>query len=74
MEVGVHSLRAGLSRYLALVRRGGTVTVTDRGQVIARIVPQGFRPLWNDSSPKGGCGLRSASSVRRRHRCPLRGS
>lgn len=41
MEVGVHSLRAGLSRYLALVRRGGTVTVTDRGQVIARIVPAG---------------------------------
>ncbi|TDP64986.1 type II toxin-antitoxin system Phd/YefM family antitoxin [Actinokineospora alba] len=39
MRVDVSMLRSGLSRYLALVRRGGTVTVIDRGQVIARIVP-----------------------------------
>lgn len=41
MEVGVRALRDGLSRHLAEVRRGGTVTVTDHGQVIARIVPAG---------------------------------
>lgn len=41
MEVGIRALRNGLSRHLAEVRRGRTVTVTDHGQVIARIVPAG---------------------------------
>jgi prevent-host-death family protein len=39
MDVGVRELRDGLSRYLAAVRAGGTVTVTDHGRTIARIVP-----------------------------------
>lgn len=39
MEVGIRALRDGLSRHLAAVRRGQTVTVTDHGRVIARIVP-----------------------------------
>jgi prevent-host-death family protein len=39
VEVGIRALRDGLSRHLAEVRRGGTVTVTDHGRVIARIVP-----------------------------------
>ena len=37
--VGVRELRDGLSRYLAEVRTGQTVTVTDHGKPIARIVP-----------------------------------
>ncbi|WP_409331880.1 type II toxin-antitoxin system Phd/YefM family antitoxin [Trujillonella humicola] len=37
--VGVRELRDGLSRYLAEVRTGGTVTVTDHGRPVARIVP-----------------------------------
>lgn len=41
MEVGIRALRDGLSRYLAEVRGGHTVTVTDHGQVIARILPAG---------------------------------
>ncbi|HEX5493152.1 MAG TPA: type II toxin-antitoxin system prevent-host-death family antitoxin [Mycobacteriales bacterium] len=41
MEVGIRALRDGLSRHLAEVRRGHTVTVTDHGTVIARIVPAG---------------------------------
>ncbi|MGH3902902.1 MAG: type II toxin-antitoxin system Phd/YefM family antitoxin [Pseudonocardiaceae bacterium] len=41
MEVGIRALRDGLSQHLAEVRRGRTVTVTDHGQVIARIVPAG---------------------------------
>lgn len=41
MEVGIRALRDGLSRHLAEVRRGRTVTVTDHGRVIARIVPAG---------------------------------
>ena len=41
MEVGVRALRDALSKHLAEVRRGRTVTVTDHGRVIARIVPAG---------------------------------
>jgi len=39
MEVGVRALRDGLSKHLAEVRAGHTVTVTDHGRPIARIVP-----------------------------------
>jgi len=39
MKVGVRELRDGLSRHLATVRSGKTLTVTDHGQPIARIVP-----------------------------------
>lgn len=39
MEIGVRELRDQLSRYLAQVRDGRTVTVTDHGRPIARIVP-----------------------------------
>lgn len=41
MRVGVKDLRDGLSRHLAAVHQGATVTVTDHGQPIARIVPVG---------------------------------
>lgn len=39
MKVGVRDLRDGLSRHLAAVRGGQTITVTDHGKPIARIVP-----------------------------------
>lgn len=39
MSVGVRELRDGLSRHLAHVRAGHTVTVTDHGVPVARIVP-----------------------------------
>lgn len=39
MNVGVRELRDNLSRHLAQVRSGHTVTVTDHGRPIARIVP-----------------------------------
>lgn len=39
MEIGVRDLRDHLSRHLADVRSGRTVTVTDHGKPIARIVP-----------------------------------
>lgn len=38
-SVGIRELRDGLSRHLAAVRAGSTVTVTDHGRPIARIVP-----------------------------------
>jgi prevent-host-death family protein len=41
MDVGIRELRDGLSRYLDRVREGGTITITDHGKPIARIVPVG---------------------------------
>ncbi len=41
MRIGVRELRDGLSRHLAHVRDGHTVTVTDHGVPVARIVPIG---------------------------------
>jgi prevent-host-death family protein len=44
--VGIKELRDGLSRYLAEVRNGRTITVTDHGRPVARIVPtEGPTPL-----------------------------
>ncbi len=37
--VGVAELKAALSSYLARVREGETVTVTDHGRPVARLVP-----------------------------------
>ncbi|MFC4942472.1 type II toxin-antitoxin system Phd/YefM family antitoxin [Pseudonocardia sp. GCM10023141] len=41
MDIGIRELRDGLSRYLDAVKDGRTVTVTDHGKPIARIVPVG---------------------------------
>ena len=38
-EVGVRELRDQLSRYLASVRDGAEITVTDHGRAVARLVP-----------------------------------
>lgn len=38
-EAGIRDLRDHLSRYLERVRSGEELTVTDRGQPIARLVP-----------------------------------
>jgi prevent-host-death family protein len=39
VEVGIRALRDGLSKHLAEVRKGHTVTVTEHGRAVARIVP-----------------------------------
>ena len=41
MDIGVRELRDGLSRHLASVREGHTITVTDHGRPVARIMPAG---------------------------------
>lgn len=40
-SVGVRELRDALSAHLAKVREGHTITVTDHGRPVARIVPVG---------------------------------
>ncbi len=39
MEVGVRELRENLSRYLARVRAGEEMVITNRGRAIARVLP-----------------------------------
>jgi prevent-host-death family protein len=39
MDVGIKELRDNLSRHLASVQDGRTVTITDHGRPIARLVP-----------------------------------
>ncbi len=39
VEVGIRELRLNLSRYVARVRMGTEVIVTDRGQPVARLGP-----------------------------------
>lgn len=39
MDVGIRDLRNSLSRQLAAVRQGETVTVTDHGRPVARLMP-----------------------------------
>jgi prevent-host-death family protein len=41
MEVGIRELRADLSRFVKRVREGEEILVTDRGRVVARLVPAG---------------------------------
>jgi len=39
-RIGVRELRQHASRYLARVKRGETIEITERGTPIARLVPQ----------------------------------
>ena len=41
VDIGVRDLRDHLSRHLTKVREGHTITVTDHGRPVARIVPVG---------------------------------
>jgi len=40
-SVGVRELRQSLSKYLDRVKAGEALTVTERGRVVARLVPAG---------------------------------
>jgi prevent-host-death family protein len=52
MDVGIRELKANLSRYLARVRAGERVVVTDRGIPVARI-----EPVQTDQRPDALRGL-----------------
>ena len=51
-RIGVRELRQHASRYLALVARGERVEVTDRGRLVALLVPVRGAP-WDDLLDSG---------------------
>lgn len=56
MRIGVRELRQHASRYLALVQQGEVVEVTDRGRLVARIVPTEGDD-WEQLVARGGVTL-----------------
>ena len=42
-KVGSRELKNRLGRYLGQVKKGKTITVTDRGKPVARLIPTGER-------------------------------
>lgn len=46
-SVSITTLKSRLSQYLAIVKEGGEVLVTERGRPIARLVPE-KRTGWDD--------------------------
>lgn len=49
--VGLRELKNRLSEYIREVRRGESVIVTDRGEIVAEIVPPGLRSEPSDVPP-----------------------
>jgi prevent-host-death family protein len=72
VSVGVRELRDGLSRHLAKVRAGATVTVTDHGRPVARIVPVSGPNALERLTAEGR--IRAPATGRRRPPKPVRSS
>ncbi len=53
MDVSVTELRANLAAFLDKVQAGDEITITDRGQPIARIVPAGWAQRLRELEAKG---------------------
>jgi|ERR1700689_735383 len=55
-KVGVRELRQNLSRYLERVKDGETLTVTERGREVARLIPShpDVDPLYLELAEKYG--------------------
>lgn len=58
-KVGVRELRQNLSRYLERVKEGETLTVTERGHEVARLVPSypGVNPRYIELAEKFGATI-----------------
>ena len=69
MDVGVRELRANLSRWLEKVKEGEVIVVTERGEPIARIVPDPSRSKFDRLVAEGR--ITPAKSAKRRPLPPL---
>ena len=73
--VGVRELRQNLSRYLERVKDGETLTVTERGREVARLVPShpGVDPYYLKLAEKYGATIPTANLVETIANLPPRG-
>lgn len=69
-RIGVRQLRQNASRYLAMVKGGDTVEVTERGKLVALLVPPGGSRSTRDRLIAAG-RLVPATSPTGRLRSPL---
>lgn len=60
-RIGVRELRQNASRYLALVKAGETVEVTERGELVALLAPAGPARTARDRLIAAGRLIPSAS-------------
>jgi prevent-host-death family protein len=72
VNIGVRELRDGLSRHLAQVRSGHTVTVTDHGEPVGRIVPIGVPNALERLVAEGR--VQPAATRKRPAPTPIKGS
>ncbi|MGI8778932.1 MAG: type II toxin-antitoxin system Phd/YefM family antitoxin [Solirubrobacteraceae bacterium] len=58
-SVGVRELRQNLSKYLDRIKAGESLTVTERGQEVARLVPSGptVDPYYQELAAKFGATI-----------------
>jgi prevent-host-death family protein len=72
--VGVRELRQNLSRYLERVKAGETLTVTERGQEVARLVPSGpdIDPYYLELAEKYGATIPKGDLVETSRNLPPR--
>lgn len=61
--VGVRELRQNLSRYLEKVKQGETLTVTERGQEVARLIPSApeMDPYYRELAKRFGATVPKGS-------------
>ena len=64
-RIGVRELRQNASRYLALVKAGETVEVTERGELIALLAPAGGSRTARDQMVAAGRIVPAASPTGR---------
>ncbi|MGH1564684.1 type II toxin-antitoxin system Phd/YefM family antitoxin [Mumia sp. DW29H23] len=72
MDVGIRELRDGLSKHLASVREGRTITVTDHGRPVARIIPVGAPTKLEQLVAEGK--VTPAARRKGRRRAPIKAS
>ncbi len=71
-RIGVRELRQNASRYLALVKAGETVEVTERGELIALLSPPGPERSTRDRLVSAGKLVPATNpSGRLRSSCPV---
>ena len=73
-RIGVRELRQNASRYLALVKAGETVEVTERGELVALLTPPGAARSTRDRLVSSGRLIPATSPtgrVRSPHLVPI---